>query len=395
MAELPHIIDACVCPDCGNDAGTHYPRHPDGTRAPPIPNEYSDHFSKIISIYNQLHMTLEGTYQPSSTILFLLRGPKRKPSLGPEPYIERQSRGVRVLQRFTELARSDLTHAEDSLPVPDAAGIDSTGLGGHILPPNLACDNKTNITIVAELLYDLLRTEMGYYTQGMKIHFPPPTPDMEASWVRCLDLLHLGEDICGMLARVEQLWMWTTLITRQPLYYDWWGKLTARHTWEELVIRQEKERQAERFAVHWKTLEYRPSTDMQEEPLRGHQRFKAPKDKSLTEADLNLLIERVENWREGAIGAPPPSAQPTIQPEEWDEEIPVPVCMIGPQYTDEELEGRARVGIFQDFMGFVLELVEVEDKGDGRWWDNAMASVWTSERKAALASKVRKDWYTK
>ncbi|KAF8427071.1 hypothetical protein EV426DRAFT_572421 [Tirmania nivea] len=340
-------------------------------------------------------MSLEGTYQPSSTILFLLRGPKRKGCLGHEPYIQKHTRALHVLKRFMDLALRDLMHAEDSLPIPEAAGIDSTGLGGRILPPNLACDNKTNITIVTEVMYDLLRTEMGYYTRGMKIHFPPATADLAASWERCLELLRIGKGVCAMLLRVEELWAWTTLVTKQPLYYDWWGKLTARHTWQDLVMGRETEIQRGGFAVHWKALEYQHTADMGPEPHHVHQRFKEPKDKCLKEQELNLLIHRIEDWKDGIRGAPPPSAQPKLKPEEWDDEVPVPVNINGPQYMEEELEGRAQGGVFQDIMGFVLELVEVEDIGDGRWWDNAMSSIWTADRKAALASKIKRDWYRK
>ncbi|KAF8432288.1 hypothetical protein BGX38DRAFT_1226415 [Terfezia claveryi] len=382
----------CICTDCGNYPGKVHPRHPI-TRGPPIPKEYADHFSQIIVLYNRLHMSLEGTYQPSSSILFLLRGPKRKHYLGPEPYIQRNNRALNVLKRFMDLTLNELKHAEDSLPIPDAAGIDSTGLGGHILPPNLACDNKTNITLVAELMYDILRTEMGYYTRGMKIQFPPATVDMAASWNRCLDLLHIGEGVCSLLTRVEELWVWTTTVTKQPLYYDWWAKLTAKHTWRELVTGKEKEMEYGRFAVHWKALEYHSTADLQEEPHRMQQQLKQPKDKSLKEAEFSNLIDQVERWKDGARGAPPPSAQPQLRLEEWDNEVPLPVCMTATQCSEDDLEGRSRVGFFQDIMGFVLELVEVEDVGDGRWWDNAMASVWTTERKAALASKVRRDWF--
>ena len=246
-----------------------------------------------------------------------------------------------------------------------------------------------------EILYDLLRTEMGYYTRGMKIHFPPATADMEASWARCLGLLKLGDGVCAMMTRVEKLWVWTGLVTQQPLYHDWWGKLTARHTWRELLARTDKERENERFSVHWKALQYHPAAHLEGEPLRVQQQCKKPKDKSLTEGELDLLIDRVEKWKDGALGALPPSAQPMLKAGEWDDEVPTPVNMDGPQYMEDELEGRAYVGVFQDIMGFVLELVEVEDDGDGRWWEKAVASVWTPERKAALAGKVRRDWYHK
>jgi len=219
--------------------------------------------------------------------------------------------------------------------------------------------------------------------------------DQAVSWERCLDLLQIGKGVIEILTRVEELSVWTTLVIKQPLYYGWWAKLTARHTWKELVMAKEKAMENERYAVRWKTLEYHSAPHLDEGPYRTHQVEKTPKNKTLNAAELDTLIERVENWKEGIRGAPPPSAQPTPKREDWDVEVAVPVYMVGPQYAEGELEGRAKVGLFQDVMSFMLELTEVEDIGDGKWWDNAVAHVWTPERKANMASKLRKDWYRK
>lgn len=307
---------------------------------------------------NLIHF-IKGAFQPvnftqretSSQMDLLLRPPQSK---SPETPDEQHTRELAVLDRFICLATSDLSHAENMLPLPKAVSTLSVGFGQGIYPPVAWFLNLTNLTIGMELLRHQLIIRLRAFSMGFgQLHVTVPPCEQQNRWVWIFNTVKRGEKLMVILARTHAMEELRRAVIGQPMYWDWWSKLASRETWKNLLRSGQGEGGG--YAVKWIGLEYRNSgeptcnerTLLYTKEARGDKKEKEEKQERIL-ARNNWILK----WREYCRGALPPPAQVGI-PHDNEAAIPVPRFLASCQG---ELEGRAKKPLFMEFVKVGLML---------------------------------------
>lgn len=215
----------------------------------------------------------------------------------------------------------------------------------------------------------LTSLEMGLYTtDNQPIQFPPDTPEKLETWQRVREVLALVKEVYVLVKKVqEMLDSWKQVIA-QPMYANWWCKMTARQTWQAM-LRSKKEREYPYAVTFPGPPDVPKPSDRQSEKKRAARETLRQQQKR---HDLDMKDHSILLWRDKCRGAPPPSAQ--VGPLNTKERA-VPVAITGYQEHDANLEGRAEVPVFWDLLVLGTDLTSCDGPEASAlpWWERVLS----------------------